>query len=87
MTEYGLTVWARIANTGRCRDCRQRIVWRVNRKSGRSLAFNGLLLPLHTFVDEINHQPMEVLSRDDLHVVTCPKRDARRRPPVAGASA
>lgn len=86
MTDYGLTVWARVANTGRCRKCRQRIIWRVNRKSGRSLPFNGVLAPLHAFIDERNHQPMEVLSRDDLHFTTCARRNDRR-PPGAGASA
>lgn len=80
MTEYGFTVWARIASSGICRHCKQRIIWRTNRKTGKGLPFNGLLLPLHSFVDEFNHQPMEVLSRDDLHLVTCPKRRIARAP-------
>jgi hypothetical protein len=78
VTAYGFTVWGRIASTGTCRHCKQPIVWRTNRKTGRLLPFNGVLGPLHTFVDETNLQPMEVLSRDDLHVITCTKRPGRR---------
>jgi hypothetical protein len=74
MTQYGFTVWARLASRGTCRDCRQSVIWRRNRKTGKQLPFNGLLTPLHTFVEEDTQLPMEVLSPDDLHFVTCPKR-------------
>jgi len=85
MTAYGFTVWARLASTGTCRYCGQRIIWRTNRKTGKGVPFNGVLTPLHTFVDETSQQPMEVLSRDDLHAVTCTKHPRRRG--AAGAEA
>ncbi len=84
MTAYSFTVWARLASTGTCRSCRAPIIWRLNRKTGKYLPFNGLLTPLRSFVEDDTQLPMEVLSADDLHMVTCTKRRAAA---AAGARA
>lgn len=78
MTDYGVTVWARIRKPGKCRDCRQPFTWRVNFKTGKFMPFNGVLTPLSTSIDELTQQPLELLSRDDLHPVTCKARKRKK---------
>lgn len=87
MSPSTFTVWAGMCRAAKCRNCRQPIVFRINQRTGKTLPFNGTLPPLRTFTDE-QGRAFEVLSRDDLHFVTCALRliptvhRARRRPAV-----
>lgn len=67
------TVWAGMCRAGKCRTCRQPIVFRFNQRTGKELPFNGTLAPMRTFTDE-EGRAFEVLSRADLHFVTCARR-------------
>ena len=85
MSGATITCWAKTgAYRGRCRDCKKPVLYRINRKTGHSIRFNGILDPLETFVDERLQQPMEVRSIEDLHVRFCPKRQAKATASIAG---
>jgi hypothetical protein len=69
----GILVWAHMREDAKCRFCKRPIVWRVNRATGKSLPFDPGAFVFHTERDEVRGLQFELLSRDNLHFVTCPR--------------
>jgi hypothetical protein len=68
-----LKVWAGLANRSRCRHCKQPIVWRVNARTGRSIALDAHAIARETVVDDTRRR-FDLFDRDALHVIRCRAR-------------
>jgi len=81
MREYTTRVWADIKDQGKCRDCHQPVVWRINDR-GKNVLINPCARVVHTQTDE-HQRRWDVFSNDDLHFATC----RVRREKASGAHA
>ncbi len=74
--ERPLTILAGSRGAGRCRDCRNRVIWVTTSPKGKSVPFDSEPLVLRAFENDRGVR-FEVVEREGIHFGTCPAKQPR----------